>query len=141
MVVTTSSRSVASEATPRRARFDAVERAPRVRPGSRGAMRLSVIVTTYNQPAWLEKVLWGFSAQTFQDFELLIADDGSDRPTRDTIERLRGLLEGEAGRLGPADEEEAPQILGAVAADGAGAGRLGFPGRASHFWCCSASIR
>jgi glycosyltransferase involved in cell wall biosynthesis len=56
-------------------------------------MRLSVIVTTYNQPAWLEKVLWGFSAQTFQDFELLIADDGSDQVTRDTIERLRSTLQ------------------------------------------------
>jgi glycosyltransferase involved in cell wall biosynthesis len=55
-------------------------------------MRLSVIVTTYNQPAWLEKVLWGFSAQTFQDFELLVADDGSDQVTRDTIDRLRPTL-------------------------------------------------
>ena len=55
-------------------------------------MRLSVIVTTYNQPAWLAKVLWGFSAQTFQDFEVLIADDGSDQVTRDTIDRLRPTL-------------------------------------------------
>ena len=55
-------------------------------------MRLSVIVTTYNQPAWLEKVLWGFSAQTFQDFEVLIADDGSDQVTRTTIDRLRPTL-------------------------------------------------
>ena len=55
-------------------------------------MRLSVIVTTYNQPAWLEKVLWGFSAQTFRDFEVLIADDGSDQVTRDTIDRLRRTL-------------------------------------------------
>jgi glycosyltransferase involved in cell wall biosynthesis len=55
-------------------------------------MRLSVIVTTYNQPAWLEKVLWGFAAQTFRDFELLIADDGSDDATRTTIERLRPTL-------------------------------------------------
>jgi glycosyltransferase involved in cell wall biosynthesis len=44
-------------------------------------MRLSVIFTTYNQPAWLEKVLWGFEAQTFRDFEIVIADDGSDAPT------------------------------------------------------------
>jgi glycosyltransferase involved in cell wall biosynthesis len=55
-------------------------------------MRLSVIVTTYNQPAWLEKVLWGFSAQTFRDFDVLVADDGSDHVTRDTIERLRPTL-------------------------------------------------
>jgi glycosyltransferase involved in cell wall biosynthesis len=55
-------------------------------------MRLSVIVTTYNNPRWLEKVLWGFTAQTFRDFELLVADDGSDAPTADLLERLRSEL-------------------------------------------------
>ncbi len=55
-------------------------------------MRLSVVVTTYNQPEWLEKVLWGFEAQRFRDFELLVADDGSDDRTRELIERLRPLL-------------------------------------------------
>lgn len=40
-------------------------------------VRLSVIVTTYQSPEWLEKVLWGYLAQTHRDFELLIADDGS----------------------------------------------------------------
>ena len=55
-------------------------------------MRLSVVVTTYNHPEWLEKVLWGFEAQTFRDFELLVADDGSDERTRALIDRLRPLL-------------------------------------------------
>lgn len=55
-------------------------------------MLLSVIVTTYNAPEWLEKTLWGFSAQTDREFELLVADDGSDGATRDTIERMRGPL-------------------------------------------------
>ena len=39
-------------------------------------MHLSVIVTTYNSLDWLEKVLWGFDAQTHRAFELLVADDG-----------------------------------------------------------------
>ncbi len=51
-------------------------------------MRLSVVVTTYNQPKWLEKVLWGFEAQDHRDFELLVADDGSDDPTRALIDRI-----------------------------------------------------
>ncbi|MEX2180821.1 MAG: glycosyltransferase family 2 protein [Gemmatimonadaceae bacterium] len=51
-------------------------------------MRLSVVFSTYNQPAWLEKVLWGFEAQTFREFEVLVADDGSDAPTREVIERM-----------------------------------------------------
>jgi glycosyltransferase involved in cell wall biosynthesis len=54
-------------------------------------MRLSVILSTYNQPAWLEKVILGYAAQTHQDFELVIADDGSDDATWETIDRLRDL--------------------------------------------------
>lgn len=52
-------------------------------------MHLSVIVTTYNAPTWLEKVLWGFGAQTHRDFELTVADDGSTEPTREAIHRAR----------------------------------------------------
>ncbi len=48
-------------------------------------MRLSVIVSTYQSPQWLEKVLWGYLAQTHRDFELLIADDGSTDETVRTI--------------------------------------------------------
>lgn len=40
-------------------------------------MKLSVIITTYNSPVWLQKVLWGYEVQTFRDFEVVIADDGS----------------------------------------------------------------
>lgn len=52
-------------------------------------MRVSVIVSTYNSPEWLEKVLWGYAVQSYRDFELLIADDGSTAETRLLIERLR----------------------------------------------------
>ncbi|MBC54861.1 MAG: glycosyl transferase family 2 [Gammaproteobacteria bacterium] len=52
-------------------------------------MKLSVIVTTYNSPAWLEKVLWGYSVQEHPDFELIIGDDGSGPDTKALIERFR----------------------------------------------------
>ncbi|HEX6070990.1 MAG TPA: glycosyltransferase family 2 protein [Longimicrobiaceae bacterium] len=52
-------------------------------------MRLSVILSTYNQPAWLEKALWGFAAQTLTGFEVVIADDGSGPETAALIERMR----------------------------------------------------
>lgn len=55
-------------------------------------MKLSVIFSTYEQPAWLEKVLWGFATQTYTDFEVLIADDGSSEPTRAVIERVRAQV-------------------------------------------------
>src|SRR5688500_13785497 len=52
-------------------------------------MKISVIISTYNSPAWLEKVLWGYECQTFKDFEIVIADDGSGEPTRQLIERFQ----------------------------------------------------
>lgn len=53
---------------------------------------ISVIFTTYNNPAWLEKVLWGFEAQSFRDFEAIVADDGSDEATRQLLERMSAQL-------------------------------------------------
>ncbi len=55
---------------------------------------IGVVITTYNQPEWLEKVLLGYEAQTFADFRLLIADDGSGSETRAVIEaaKQRGKL-------------------------------------------------
>lgn len=52
-------------------------------------MKVSVILSTYNAPEWLEKVLWGYEAQTWKDFEVVIADDGSGKPTLDLIDSFR----------------------------------------------------
>lgn len=52
-------------------------------------MRVAVILATYNQPRWLEKVLWGYEAQTHRDFEVVVADDGSGPETAEVIERAR----------------------------------------------------
>jgi glycosyltransferase involved in cell wall biosynthesis len=52
-------------------------------------MRLSVILSTYNSPEWLEKALWGYSTQSHRHFELLVADDGSTDDTRRCIDLLR----------------------------------------------------
>jgi glycosyltransferase involved in cell wall biosynthesis len=52
-------------------------------------MKASVIFSTYNQTAWLEKTMLGFAAQDRSDFEVLVADDGSKDETRALIERLR----------------------------------------------------
>lgn len=55
-------------------------------------MRLSVIVSTYEQPEWLGKVLWGYAHQSFRDFELVVADDGSGPGTRRVVEALRSSV-------------------------------------------------
>ncbi len=47
--------------------------------------KISIIVSTYNSEAWLEKVLWGFNCQTLTDFEMVIADDGSGPKTKELI--------------------------------------------------------
>jgi glycosyltransferase involved in cell wall biosynthesis len=56
------------------------------------ARRPTVILSTYNQPRWLEKSLWGYAAQTHRDFQLVVADDGSGPETAALVERLRGEL-------------------------------------------------
>lgn len=51
-------------------------------------MRTSVLISTYNATAWLEKVLWGYFNQTILDFEIIIADDGSKPETAALIARI-----------------------------------------------------
>ncbi|OMP30420.1 glycosyltransferase family 2 protein [Mangrovimonas sp. DI 80] len=48
--------------------------------------KATVIISTYNQPEWLQKVLWGYEVQTEPNFEILIADDGSSKETKDLID-------------------------------------------------------
>ncbi|MEM0541875.1 glycosyltransferase family 2 protein [Flavobacterium sp. j3] len=49
-------------------------------------MKISIIITTYNSQEWLKKVLLGFSVQTVDDFEIIIADDGSTYETKAVID-------------------------------------------------------
>lgn len=48
-------------------------------------MKVSVIISTYNSPEWLGKVLWGYFDQDYRDFEIIIADDGSGSETKELI--------------------------------------------------------
>lgn len=52
-------------------------------------MRVSVVLSTYDKPHFLERVLRGYAVQTRRDFELVVADDGSGPETAETIRRLR----------------------------------------------------
>ena len=53
---------------------------------------ISVVISTYNAEAWLEKVLYGFQYQDFKDFELVVADDGSRQATKDLIDRMASVV-------------------------------------------------
>jgi glycosyltransferase involved in cell wall biosynthesis len=53
------------------------------------ALDTSIIISTYNSPAWLKKVLYGYNNQTYRQFEIVIADDGSKDATRELLERMQ----------------------------------------------------
>ena len=53
---------------------------------------VGVIISSYNNPAWLEKVLWGLSSQSVQPDEIVIADDGSGAETRQLIDTFKERL-------------------------------------------------
>src|SRR6188508_313743 len=53
---------------------------------------ISVIVTTYNRPDALDAVLRSLSRQTDRDFEVVVADDGSEPETARLIEDWKPRL-------------------------------------------------
>lgn len=55
-------------------------------------MTIGVIISTYNNPQWLEKTLWGYTAQTRPADEIIIADDGSRPETAELIRSFEKRL-------------------------------------------------
>jgi glycosyltransferase involved in cell wall biosynthesis len=57
-------------------------------------LHITVIMATYNMPEWLEKVLYGYEQQTYTNFDVIVADDGSGPETQAVIDRCqeRGQL-------------------------------------------------
>jgi glycosyltransferase involved in cell wall biosynthesis len=53
------------------------------------AIKISVVITTYNRPDALATVVKACFAQTDRNFEIIIADDGSAANTKDCIDQLR----------------------------------------------------
>lgn len=49
---------------------------------------VAVVLSTYDWPWALERVLWGYAVQTFRRFRVVVADDGSGPETRHLIGRL-----------------------------------------------------
>jgi glycosyltransferase involved in cell wall biosynthesis len=49
---------------------------------------VSLVISTFNQPASLEKVFGGVARQTLPAKEILISDDGSDAATRELVKKF-----------------------------------------------------
>ncbi|MDT0559512.1 glycosyltransferase family 2 protein [Ichthyenterobacterium sp. W332] len=47
---------------------------------------ISVIISTYNSEDWLRKVLEGYKHQMYDNYEVIVADDGSGASTKAVIE-------------------------------------------------------
>ncbi len=52
-------------------------------------MKVSVIVSTYNWPQALTRVLTALNAQTYHNLEIIVADDGSNNATRDVVNNFK----------------------------------------------------
>ena len=51
----------------------------------------SVIISTYNRPAYRARCLEGLRHQSASDCEILVADDGSGTETAEVVRKARGL--------------------------------------------------
>jgi glycosyltransferase involved in cell wall biosynthesis len=52
----------------------------------------SVLLSTYENPAWLRLALTGYGRQTTRDFEVVVCDDGSGPETAAVVEEMSGRL-------------------------------------------------
>ena len=48
-------------------------------------LKISIIVTTYNWPEALDRVLSAIAHQDYHNFEVIVADDGSTEDTKSVI--------------------------------------------------------
>ena len=56
-------------------------------------MRYSVIIPVYNRPDEVDELLGSLVSQTFQDFEVVVAEDGSSIPCQDVVNRYGNSLD------------------------------------------------
>ncbi|TVP50153.1 MAG: glycosyltransferase [Halomonas sp.] len=54
-------------------------------------MKVNLVITTYNWPEALRLVLLSATNQSYKDYEVVVADDGSDSSTAVTIENIRKI--------------------------------------------------
>ena len=56
-------------------------------------MRYSIIVPVYNRPDEVDELLESLCSQTFKDFEVVIVEDGSQKPCKDVCDKYANILD------------------------------------------------
>ena len=56
-------------------------------------MRYSVIIPVYNRPDEVDELLESLTQQTFKDFEVVVVEDGSSIPCKETVEKYQKELD------------------------------------------------
>ena len=56
-------------------------------------MRYSVIIPVYNRPDEVDELLYSLTTQTFQDFEVIVVEDGSSVPCKQVVDGYADKLD------------------------------------------------
>lgn len=56
-------------------------------------MKYSIIVPVYNRPDEVDELLESLCSQTLQDFEVIIVEDGSQKPCKDVCDKYANILD------------------------------------------------
>ena len=56
-------------------------------------MKYSIIVPVYNRPDEVDELLESLCSQTLHDFEVLVVEDGSQKPCKDVCDKYVGILD------------------------------------------------
>ena len=56
-------------------------------------MKYSIIVPVYNRPDEVDELLESLCSQTLKDFEVVIVEDGSQKPCKDVCDKYAGILD------------------------------------------------
>src|SRR5262245_7032907 len=83
-------------------------------PAPHPAPKISVVMPVYNAEATLEECLAKLGQSTFEDFEVVVVDDGSTDRSKEIMSRFPVRVVPSSGRVGPA----AARNLGAKVAKG-----------------------
>jgi len=83
-------------------------------PSTQPAPKISVVMPVYNAEATLEECLTKLGQSTFEDFEVVVVDDGSTDRSKEILDRFPIRVIPSSGRVGPA----AARNLGAQVATG-----------------------